>query len=176
MLNTHLPPMRPEAVVCPNSSCESSGRIGIHSAQERRYKCHGCGKTFSETKGTVLYGLKYPAWLVVCILTLLAYGCPVPAIVMAFGLDEAYHTLASIDTLQEDMVALRAALPRANAYADGLKGKSERKYWHWRAEKVASLLAWLENMARQEQQEQEALGMWEELLADIDLSGLDEAV
>jgi len=36
----------------------------------------------------MLYDLKHPAWLVVLVLTLLAYGCPVPAIVRAFGLDE----------------------------------------------------------------------------------------
>jgi hypothetical protein len=35
-----------------------------------------------------LYGLKHPTWLVVLVLTLLAFGCPVPAIVAAFGLDE----------------------------------------------------------------------------------------
>jgi len=35
-----------------------------------------------------LYGLKYPHWLVIAVLTLLAYGCPIQAIVAAFGLDE----------------------------------------------------------------------------------------
>jgi hypothetical protein len=55
---------------------------------ERRYKCHACGATFSETQGTPLYDLKYPHWVVVLILTLLAHGCPVPAVVAAFGTDE----------------------------------------------------------------------------------------
>jgi transposase InsO family protein len=32
--------------------------------------------------------LKYPVWQVMVVLTLLAYGCPIPAIVAAFGLDE----------------------------------------------------------------------------------------
>jgi transposase InsO family protein len=32
--------------------------------------------------------LKHPLWLVVAVLTLLAFGCPVQAIVAAFGLDE----------------------------------------------------------------------------------------
>ncbi len=87
MFNYTLPPMRPEWVVCPNPVCSASGRIGVHSYTERRYKCHGCGKTFAETVGTPLYGLKHPAWLVVVVLTLLAFGCPIPAIVAAFGLD-----------------------------------------------------------------------------------------
>jgi len=80
--------MRPELVVCPNPACGASERIGIHSRQERRYRCHTCHATFSETKGTLLYGLHHPAWLVIVVLTLLGFGCPVPAIVAAFGLDE----------------------------------------------------------------------------------------
>jgi len=64
MLNTTLPPMRPELVVCPNSTCDASGRIGVHSIKERRYKCHACGKTFAETSGTPLFGLKHPLWMV----------------------------------------------------------------------------------------------------------------
>ncbi len=88
MLNYTLPPMRPEWVVCPNPVCSASGRLGVHSYSERRYKCHGCGKTFAETVGTPLYGLKHPTWLVIVVLTLLAAGCPLPAIVFAFGLDE----------------------------------------------------------------------------------------
>ena len=83
-----LPPMRPELVVCPNSACGASERIGIHSRRKRRYICHACGKTFAETVGTPLYGLKHPAWLVIVVLSWLAGGCPVSAIVLAFGLDE----------------------------------------------------------------------------------------
>src|SRR4051794_28465850 len=83
-----LLPMRPELVVCPNPACGASGRIGVHSYQERRYVCHACDKTFAETTGTPLYGLKHPLWLVVVVLALLACGCPIPAIVFAFGLDE----------------------------------------------------------------------------------------
>ena len=80
--------MRPELVVCPNSACDATGRIGVHSHKERRYICHGCTKTFADTTGTLLYGLKHPIWLVLVVLSLLAYGCPVPAIVATFELDE----------------------------------------------------------------------------------------
>ena len=80
--------MRPELVVCPKSDCGASDRIGVHSHTKRQYICHACGKTFAETTGTMLYDLKHPAWLIVLVLALLAYGCPIPAIVMAFGLDE----------------------------------------------------------------------------------------
>lgn len=80
--------MRPELAVCPNPVCGASDRIGLHSRTERRYRCHTCGKTFAETSGTPFYGLKCPLWLVLLVLSLLAGGCPVPAIVFAFGLDE----------------------------------------------------------------------------------------
>src|SRR5215208_3536012 len=88
MLNTTLPPMRPELVVCPNPACGPSERIGVHSIKERRYICHACDKTFAETSGTPLFGLKHPLWLVGVVLALLACGCPVPAVVFAFGLAE----------------------------------------------------------------------------------------
>lgn len=84
-----LPPMRPEQVVCPNSACSArTGRIGVHSYKERRYICHTCKRTFADTTGTLLYRLKQPLELVLLVVTLLAYGCPIPALVAAFGLDE----------------------------------------------------------------------------------------
>jgi transposase-like protein len=85
--------MNPQAQFCPNMECPARGKveeghITIHSQKERRYKCEVCGKTFSETKGTALYGIKKSVEQFVLVITLLAYGCPVKAIVMAFGLDE----------------------------------------------------------------------------------------
>lgn len=81
-------PLRPELVVCPYCDEKSNGRIGVHSQKERRYKCHNCGKTFSDSYGTPFYDLKTPQWVVSLVLTLMAYGCPLPAIVAAFELDE----------------------------------------------------------------------------------------
>jgi transposase-like protein len=81
-------PMRPELVVCPKSDCGASDAIGIHSHKERRYICHTCHRTFAETTGTMLDGLKHPIWLVLVVLSLLAYGCPIPALVATFDLDE----------------------------------------------------------------------------------------
>jgi hypothetical protein len=60
----------------------------IHSQKQKRYKCTCCGRTFSETHGTSVYRLKKPAELFVLVITLLTHGCPVQAIVAAFGLDE----------------------------------------------------------------------------------------
>lgn len=85
--------MDPQQVFCPNMDCPARGRrgtgkIGIHSQKERRYLCHICGQTFAETTGTPFYRLKNPKDLVSVVVTLLANGCPVQAIVAAFGLDE----------------------------------------------------------------------------------------
>jgi len=80
------PAMDASLITCPH--CGEAERIGIHQATERRYQCHGCGKTFAETQGTVLAGLHYPSWVVVLVLTLLAHGCPVAAIVAGLMVDE----------------------------------------------------------------------------------------
>jgi transposase-like protein len=76
---------------CPN--CGEENDIWIHSQKERRYRCCTCERTFSETKGTIFYGLHYPIWMIVQVVTLLAHGCPVQAIVVAFMIDE--RTVAS---------------------------------------------------------------------------------
>jgi transposase-like protein len=73
--------------------CRARGQVGegnitVHSQKERRYQCTVCSKTFSETIGTALYRVKKDRWLYVTVMTLLAYGCPVVAIVVAFGLDD----------------------------------------------------------------------------------------
>ena len=90
--------MDPSKVFCHNPDCPAIGKsdggnIGIHSLKKRRYICHLCGKTFTESKGTVFYRLQYPVEFVTQIITLLAHGCPLAAIVAAFGLDE--RTVAS---------------------------------------------------------------------------------
>jgi transposase-like protein len=85
--------MKPQEQCCPNLECAArrkrgEGNIIIHNRIPARYKCKVCGKTFSERYGTALYGLRKPEWLLSVVVTLVAWGCPVPAIVAAFGLDE----------------------------------------------------------------------------------------
>ena len=65
-----------------------AGNIRIHSYQPQRYRCRTCNKTFSARRGTMMEGLRTPSELVVIVVILLAYGCPVQAIVHAYGLDE----------------------------------------------------------------------------------------
>ncbi len=85
--------MDPQSVFCPNPDCmargqSGKGNIGVHSQEEGRYICHTCGETFVETKGTPFYRMRKPHELIVIVVTLLAHGCPVQAIVQAFGWDE----------------------------------------------------------------------------------------
>lgn len=83
----------PQKVFCPNLDCPArghtgTGNIGIHSRKQKRYICRQCHKTFAETKGTAFYRLRTAADLVSIVVTLLAHGCPVQAVVAAYGLDE----------------------------------------------------------------------------------------
>lgn len=64
------------------------GKITIHDRARQRYRCKVCKQTFSARRGTMFEGLRKPVELIVIVVTLLSYGCPVQAIVHAFGLDE----------------------------------------------------------------------------------------
>ena len=57
-------------------------------ARSKRFICTACHKTFSATKGTAFYRLRTSAETVTLVVTLLAHGCPLQAIVVAFGFDE----------------------------------------------------------------------------------------
>src|ERR671914_1567362 len=85
--------MNPHQQFCHNERCRAYGRCGedhivIHSQKERRYRCKRCRRTFTETKDTAFYRMHKTRRLVLAVVTLLAYGCPVQAIVAAFGIDE----------------------------------------------------------------------------------------
>src|ERR1041385_5709571 len=85
--------MDPQPSFCPLLTCPSRGVLGagnlrIHDSRRNRWKCLVCQRTFSGRRGTPFLGLKTDLQIVVWVLTLLAFGCPIPAIVAAFGLDE----------------------------------------------------------------------------------------
>ena len=85
--------MDPTTTFCPNMACPArghtgQGNIGIHSRKDRRFICTQCRKPFGATYGTVFYRLRTAGDLVALIMTLLAHGCPVQALGVAFGFDE----------------------------------------------------------------------------------------
>jgi transposase-like protein/IS1 family transposase len=85
--------MDPATTFCPNVACPARGQtgrgnIGIHSCKDQRFICTECQKTFSATKGTAFYRLRTSAESVSLVVTLMAHGCPLQAIVVAFGYDE----------------------------------------------------------------------------------------
>lgn len=85
--------MDPQSQFCHNPDCPARGQVGqgnirVLSQKERRYECAICGRTFAETSGTAFYRLHKPAEVLTIVATLLCHGCPVQAIVAAFGLDE----------------------------------------------------------------------------------------
>jgi len=93
MQNSTPEPMDPSKAFCPNSMCSARGQIGkgtivVHDRNRQRYRCKACKKTFSARRGTMFEGLRKPVDLIVIVVTLLTYGCPIQAIVHAFDLDE----------------------------------------------------------------------------------------
>ncbi len=85
--------MNPQDVFCTNIDCPArgqrgAGNIGIHSQQDKRYVCSVCHRTFSVTKGSLFYRLRSDPQVILLVISLLVYGCPVQAIVKAFGMDE----------------------------------------------------------------------------------------
>jgi transposase-like protein/IS1 family transposase len=81
------------ATFCPNLDCPARGQtgqgnIGMHSRKAQRFICRQCRRTFTATKGTAFYRVRTPAETVSLVLTLMAQGCPLQAIVVAFGFDE----------------------------------------------------------------------------------------
>src|SRR3989442_2028950 len=98
MKTTQTTQMNPASQFCPNLACSARGQVGqgnivSHGRERPRYRCQTGGKAFSAKEGTMFAGLRKPRELIVIVVTLLAYGCPVQAIVHAFGLDE--RTVAS---------------------------------------------------------------------------------
>ena len=85
--------MNPHELFCPNMDCAARGQVGkgnihTHSLKDKRCICDVCEQTFVTTTGTLFYRLRSDPQLVMWVIVLLAYGCPVQAIVKAFGLDE----------------------------------------------------------------------------------------
>jgi len=87
-MQTTTKPMDASKQCCPNETCAArgkrgSGNIRIHAYQPQRSRCHTGKETFSARRGTMMEGLRRPTALVVIVVILLSYGCPIQAIVHA---------------------------------------------------------------------------------------------
>jgi transposase-like protein len=83
--------MNPQAVWCPNLECPARGQrgqgnIGVHSRKERRYHCRVCDTTFGARTGTIFHRRRTDEALIIQVITLISWGCPLVALEHAFGL------------------------------------------------------------------------------------------
>jgi transposase-like protein/plasmid stabilization system protein ParE len=144
--------MDPQTAFCPNPDCPARGQTGkdnirVHSRQERRYQCTACGKTFAARRGTAFYRLRTAEETVTLVLTLLAHGCPLQAIVVAFSLDErtvqAWQTRAGTHCQQVQAHLVEQPRDLGQVQADELWVKLQGlKVWMAMALQVSTRL-WL---------------------------------
>jgi transposase-like protein len=85
--------MAPTLTCCPNLDGPARGQtgqshLGIHSRKDQRCRCRPWGKRMAAPTGTPCSRLRTPAETVTRVVSLLAHGCPRPAIVAAVGCDE----------------------------------------------------------------------------------------
>ena len=145
--------MNPQTQCCHNPACCVRGQMGqgnivVHSHVEQRYRCQTCGHPFAATTGTPFYRVHTAADVVTLVLALLCHGCPLQAIVAAFGLDErtvaAWVTRAGRHGQQvHQHVVQQGQVDLQHVQADELWGKLVgRRVWMAMAMAVPSRL-WL---------------------------------
>jgi transposase-like protein/IS1 family transposase len=138
---------------CPTSACSASGltnmgNITIHDRKRQRYRCNACRHTFTARTGTMLEGRRSPAELVLIVVGLLAYGCPLQAIVHVFGLDErtvaAWRDRAGQQCQRvQHAVVQQGTLTLTHVQADEIRIKGKKSImWMGLAMEVSSRL-WL---------------------------------
>jgi transposase-like protein len=145
--------MNTSSQFCPTSTCSASGltnmgNITIHDRKRQRYRCNICHHTFTARTGTILEGLRSPAELVLIVVGLLAYGCPLQAIVHVFNLDErtvaAWRDRAGQQCQRvQHAVVQQGALTLTHVQADEIRIKGKKSImWMGLAMEVRSRL-WL---------------------------------
>lgn len=100
--------MNPREVFCPTPDCPARGRcdagnIRVHARTPPRYRCTVCGKTFGARAGTVFHRRATDETTITQVVTLVAHGCPVAAIVAAFGVQR--HSCLLLRWADYDSVA-----------------------------------------------------------------------
>lgn len=128
---------------CPNKACADYGkrqregqtnivRFGKTKAGRQRYKCNTCGRTFTETKGTIFYRRRTPEDEITETLAFLAEGSRISSLARVKGYkedtilnwlrDAATHAEAIEEVLMAEYQIERGQLDSLWAYV-GNKGE-----------------------------------------------------
>lgn len=167
--------MNPDSVFCHNPRCcargqGGQGNIRVYSRQQQRYRCAVCVKTFVARKGTVWEGVRKPEGLVICVLTLLAHGCPVQAMVAAMGMDErtvaAWQKRAGqhCQRVHEHLMA-GASLSLVYVQADELRVKAGGQVVWLASAMLVSTRLWLGGVVRRQRDRALSLALMQQVRA-----------
>lgn len=131
---------------CPNESCPDYGKlqngqdqanlkkIGKTPRGVQRYQCKTCGKTFTETKGTIIYRKHAQEYEILEVLALLAEGVRISTMTRVKGIKEdtilrwlreaAQHAEQIEEVLMKEFHIERGQLDALWAY---VRNKGEKK-------------------------------------------------
>lgn len=131
---------------CPNSACPAYGKLQCEQAQPnlkkigktprgvQRYQCKTCGKTFTETTGTLFFHKHTQAEVILEVLALLAEGNRISTLTRVKGIKEdtilswlreaARHSAEVDEVLMKDFRIQRAQLDGLWSY---VQNKGEKK-------------------------------------------------
>jgi transposase-like protein len=130
---------------CPNEACPDYGKLQTGQQQNirkfgrtrrrvRRFRCQTCGKTFTETTGTIFFRKRTPEHEILETLALLAEGSRISSLTRTKGFKEdtilawlreaAHHAEQLEDVLMKDFQVKRGQLDAMWAY---VRNKGEKK-------------------------------------------------
>jgi transposase-like protein len=131
---------------CPNAACPDNGKLQSDQSKPnikklgqtprgvQRYQCKTCGKTFTETKGTIFYYKHAEAEVILEVLALLAEGNRISTLTRVKGIKEdtilrwlreaAQHADQVEDVLMEKFHLKRAQVDGLWSY---VRNKGEKK-------------------------------------------------
>jgi transposase-like protein len=107
---------------CPNAACSAYGKaqnkeqtnivkFGKTRAGRQRYQCKSCGRTFTETKGTIFYRRRTPDDEIIETLALLAEGSRISSLTRVKGYKEdtilawLRDAAAHAESIEEELMA-----------------------------------------------------------------------
>jgi transposase-like protein len=130
---------------CPNEACPDHGKLQNDQQQNlekfgktrkgvQRFRCRTCGRTFTETNGTIFYRKRTPEHEILETLTLLAEGSRISSLTRAKGYKEdtiltwlrqaAQHAEELNEILMKDFKIKRGQLDALWSY---VQNKGEKK-------------------------------------------------